>query len=115
MKRARFKYPISPLEAVIIIHHVLTSDDAENDADRTVEELVSEIDDFDGYISKAVLEAGLYCCNMEAEKDNFWHPFDYSFEKFIKDLLPRDQQFDRYYNYIKDKEKDNGPDAKTGG
>jgi hypothetical protein len=45
------------------------SDDAENDADRTVREIVSELDTMSkARVPKALLESALYCCNMEDEK-----------------------------------------------
>lgn len=110
-----FKYAISPLEALVLIHHVVHSEDAENDADRTVSEIVSEIDAFDGYLSKAVLESALYCCNLENEKKKFWHPLNESFDRFLKDVIPRDKHFDRYYNCIYDKKEESkdGPTTKT--
>lgn len=105
MASPRFKYAISPLEAYVLIRHVLESEDAENDAERTVEELASEIDQFDGYLSKGVLESALYCCNMENERNQFYHPLYASFERFVKELLPIDQDFDKYYNVIKDRKE----------
>lgn len=110
-----FRYPVSPLEALVLIHHVIHSEDAENDADRTVQELVTEIDAFDGYLSKAVLESALYCCNVENEKKKFWHPLGQKFDKFVDEVLPKGKHFDRYYNCIYDKkeEKKDGHDAKS--
>lgn len=101
----RFRYAISPLEAYVLIKHVLESEDAENDAEHTVEELAAEIDTFDGYVSKGILESALYCCNMESERGAFFHPMHTTpnFDRFVKDLLPLDQEFDKYYNVIKDK------------
>ena len=120
-----FRYPVSPLEAVVLVYNVLSCPDAANDADRTVEELVSEIDTFDGYLSKGVLEAALYCCNLNDEYERkihvtedgtevkFWHPFKVNIERFLTDLLPPGQKFDRYYNILYE-EKENGFNAKTG-
>ena len=64
----------------------MTSPDAENDADRTVTEIASEIDSFDGYLGRSVLESALYCCNLESEAGEFWHPFEWTFEKFVTEL-----------------------------
>lgn len=98
----------------MLIHHVVHSEDAENDADRTVEEIIADIDAFDGYLTKAVLESALYCCNMENERKKFWHPLKQSFDKFLLDVVPRQKHFDRYYNVIHEKkEEENGPNAKT--
>ncbi len=104
-----FRYPVSPLSALILIHHVVNSEDAENDADRTVEEIVSEIDTFKGYLSKGVLESALYCCNLEDENKQFWHPWKRPFDMFVKELLPHGQTFNKYYNVICEEIKD-GPD-----
>src|SRR6266404_9540479 len=95
-----FRYPVSPLEALVLVHHVVHSEDAENDADRTVAEIVAEIDAFDGYLSKGVLESALYCCNIENEKKNFWHPLHWSFKQFLEDVIPKRQKFNSYYNVI---------------
>lgn len=112
--RRRFRYPISPIEALVLLRNILDCPHSSNDTDRTVWELCQEIDAFDGYLGRAVLESALYCCNIQDEDSRFWHPSGWGFEKFVINLLPPDQQFDRYYNIIKDKEKTNGLDAKTG-
>jgi hypothetical protein len=95
-------FKVRPSEVVVLIHHVMTSEDAENDADRTVDEIIAEIDSFQGWISKGVLESALYCCNMEHERGNFWHPQAQSFDRFLKQVIPRDLHFDRYYNVIRE-------------
>ncbi len=110
MATRSFRYPVSPLEAIVLLHHVMYSEDAENDADRTVEELISEIDAFDGYLSKGVLESGLYCCNIEDEKKKFWHPWEWSLDRFVKELLPRGQKFNKYYNVICEENEDGSDD-----
>lgn len=99
----------------MLIHHVMHCEDAENDADRTVEELATEIDEFDGYLSKAVLESALYCCNMENERKKFWHPLGQRFERFLEDVIPRGKHFDRYRNVIYDKKEEDGHLTKTRG
>jgi hypothetical protein len=106
MSRRRFRYAISPLEALVLLRNVMDCPEAGNDADRTVSEICAEIDAFDGYLSRSVLESSLYCCNMQFEDKKFWHPHKWSFDKFVVDLLPLDQQFDKYYNIINEKVKD---------
>jgi len=106
----RTRFPISPLEAVVLLHNVLKCEDAENDADRTVDEIVGEIDDLDGMITKSLLESALYCCNMEDERKQFWHPLKWELKRFVKELLPHKYVFDYYYNRI---EEDNGLNVKT--
>lgn len=105
MVNRTFRYPVSPLQALILIHHVVHCEDAENDADRTVEEIVAEIDSFGGYLSKGVIESALYCCNIESERKNFWHPLKQTFERFLKEIVPHGQHFDQYYNCIYDKKE----------
>lgn len=95
-----YSFKVSPLQAVVLLHHVVTSEDADNDADRTIEEIVAEIDGFNGYLSKGVLESALYCCNMEYERGNFWHPLNQSFDKFLSNVVPKSLHYDRYYNVI---------------
>lgn len=106
MARRRFRYAISPLEALILLRNVMDCPDAENDAERTVSELCSEIDQFDGYISRSVMESALYCSNIQDEDKLFWHPMKWTFDRFVTELLPIDQKFDRYYNTIQEKVKD---------
>lgn len=107
-----FRFPISPLEAIVLIRNVMDCPDAENDADRTVEELCREIDAFDGYLSKGVLESALYCCNMNQENQTkvpglkFWHPSGRTFDQFVKELLPTTKAFNKYYHFIYEREED---------
>lgn len=105
MARRRFRYAISPLEALVLLRNVEACPDANCDADRTVEELCSEIDTFDGYLTRSVLESALFACNMQHEDKVFWHPNKWSFDRFVTELLPLDQQFDFYRNTIGEKEK----------
>lgn len=95
-----YRYKLTPLQAVVLMWHVTQSEDASNDADRTVEEIVRELDSYNGSISKGLLESALYCCNMEAEKGKFWHPLKQPFKTFVQTLLPADLRFDYYYNVI---------------
>jgi hypothetical protein len=102
--RRSFKFPISPLKAIVLMRNTVECPEAENDAERTVEELMKEIDRLDGYVSMSVLEAALYNCNMNHEDKKFWHPWGWTFDKFIDDLLPADQVFDKDYNRIEDRD-----------
>lgn len=95
----------------MLLHNVLNCEDAENDADRTVAEIVADIDSFDGYISKAVLESSLYCCNMQLEKRKFWHPMKWDFDRFLRELLPKDKMYNKYYNVIVEKKKKEDKDG----
>lgn len=94
------KFKVRPLEAVVLMHHIVHCKDAENDADRTVKELITELDTSRGWLSKGLLESALYCCNMENERGKFWHPLGKSFDRFLHGIIPPDLHFDRYYNVI---------------
>ena len=104
MLPARFR--VDPLTVVVLLHHVVNCDDAENDADRTVPELAMEINTFHGTLSRSCFESALYCCNMEDELGRFWHPWRWSFDKFVRHALgTEDFHFDKYYNNIYEKKK----------
>jgi hypothetical protein len=107
----RTRFPISPLESVVLLQNVIQCEDAENDTDRTVEEIINEIDSLDGMITKSLLESALYCCNMEDERKKFWHPHNWDLKRFVKELLPPKYSFDFYYHRIEEKEY--GSNAKT--
>ncbi len=102
---AHFRYKVSPVDALILVYHVTHCEDAENDADRTIEELINHLDTF-GYIGKGVLESALYCCNMENERRKFWHPQKRTFDSFLDRMLPNDQKFNKEYNFIFRPDKD---------
>lgn len=97
----------------MLLHHVVHSDDADNDADRVVAEIIEEIDAFDGYLSKGVLESALYCCNLENEKKRFWHPLKWNFDQFLRDVVPKKQLFNRYYNVLVEEKEQDGLNDKA--
>lgn len=100
MVKVSHYYWVSPSDMVVLMHHVLYSEDAENDADRMVEELAMHLDHYKGYVGKGVFESALYCCNMENERGNFWHPLGMKFDAFLERVIPLGQRFDKYYNVI---------------
>lgn len=106
------KFKLRPSEALVLVHHIVHSPDADNDADRLAVDLIKAIDKGRGWISKAMLEAALYCCNLEDERGKFWHPYGKSFEAFLNQIIPWDQEFNRYYNQI-DYKEGHGLNAKT--
>ncbi len=103
---------VTPLQAVVLLWHVIHCEDAENDADRTVAEIIHEIDSYPGHLTKGVLESALYCCNMENERGKFWHPLEHSFDRFLLGILNKQLHFDKYYNVIYEKKRD-GTKEKT--
>lgn len=99
-------FRIGPLQAVVLMWHLTNSEDAENDADKTVPELVRELDESGGFVPKGLLESALYCCNMEYERGKFWHPLDMPFDRFINGILiSQTLHFDKYRNVIYEERK----------
>lgn len=101
----------TPLQVVVLLHHVVHCEDAENDADRTVAEIIQELDSSNGHLSKGLLESALYCCNLENERGKFWHPLGHNFDRFLTGLINKTMHFDKYYNVIY--EKRHGTQPKT--
>lgn len=94
-------FRIGPLQAVVLMWHLTNSEDAENDADNTVGELVRALDDSGGFVPKGLLESALYCCNMEDERKKFWHPLGMPFDRFVNGILiSQSLHFDKYHNVI---------------
>jgi hypothetical protein len=96
-----YKLPVSPFQAVVLLYNVAICKEAANDADRTVQEIMEEINENNGYLPKGLLESGLYCCNMNEEDKKFWHPYGHDFDRFVKGvLIPKKFRFDKVYNSI---------------
>ena len=93
-------FKLRPSLVVTLISNVLACEDAENDAERTVDDLLAELDSNNGYVSRSVLESALYCCNMQEERGLFKHPQGLHFNPFVVEILPEGLAFDRYYNNI---------------
>lgn len=111
------RFRIDPLTAVVLLHNVIHCEDAENDADRTVDDLTNEINNYQMSLSKEVLESALYACNMSDEfGKGFWHPWKWNFDQFVKHCLKGQEfHFDKYYNqiYAKKKEKESAQGARV--
>jgi hypothetical protein len=94
-------FKVSPLQVVVLLYNITNCKEAGNDADRTVGEIISELDDSNGMIPKGLLESALYCANMNAEDGTFWHPFGHTLDRFITSILhPKVFRFDKYFNII---------------
>jgi hypothetical protein len=100
MSKLPASFRVRPSWAVTLIDNVMACDDAENDAEKTVDDLLAELDLNNGYISRATMESALYCCNMQSERLAFRHPQGLLFKPFLKDVLPEGLAFDLYYNRI---------------
>jgi hypothetical protein len=94
---------LRPVDIAVLLHNVYHCPDASNDADHTVNEIVTILNKGAGYLSKDILESALYCCNMNNEQGKFWHPQKISFDSFVKHLLGAKFTYDTYYNLIEAK------------
>jgi len=109
VKRTHFR--VNRLETTVLLHNIFHCEDADNDADRTMEELVSSLEYNRGYVEKSVLESALYCCNMNNEQGKYWHPFRQPIKMFIKTLLGSGFTFDYYYHLINEVEDADNKEA----
>ena len=75
-------------------------EDAEND----LEDLLRPMQKARVLIRTSTIESCLWSCNMLNQK--FWHPRGHTFTKFLKEVLRKDEEFDRTYHWIKKKQKE---------
>jgi hypothetical protein len=106
-------FKVGHLDALVLLHHIVRCEDASNDAERTVHDLIMAFESYKGWLPKAVLESALYCCNMEDERGNFWHPLGKQFDGWVRTVVPWDLHFDKYYNVIYEKKDEPRPEEKT--
>lgn len=107
------------LNRTVLIYNVVTCDDAKNDAEGTIKGLVSRLEYDRDPVTRKMLEAALYCSNINHEDDKFWHPYKKSFRTFVQELAEDMWWFDEYYNLIRNvdekKETKNGRVTKARG
>ncbi len=95
------RYSVSIKQLVVLMHNLLTCQDADADADRTRAELIQSINTTIK-IDQDLLESLLYCCNMNHEQGEFWHPENSDFDKFLRFFFSSPYNyFDKDYNQIK--------------
>lgn len=76
------------------------------DAERTLAMLAQELGAKDTIrMKRDALESALWSCNMLFEQGKFWHPKKISFDSFLGELLHKNQDFDKMYNFIKEKKR----------
>lgn len=98
-------YAVSLLNRVVLIYNVLTCDDAKNDAGSTIKGLVRMLEYERDPVAKNMMEAALYCSNINHEDDKFWHPYNKSFRTFVQEVAGAQWWFDEYYNLIRSNEE----------
>lgn len=100
---ATFWHPfqrLSALDFVVALYNVATCDEADCDPEYTQKKLIISIMKYKGAVTKPSLERVLFCLNMNDEAGKFWHPLNYSFDKFLKQAVPQGWKFDKYYNTL---------------
>ena len=100
MKQERVR--VTTYQALILLQNILSCSDASNDADRTVPELITELNRVVCTLPTPIVESALYCCNINSKDGKFWHPKEHTFDDFVKRFLPPGREFNREYNYLKD-------------
>lgn len=94
---------IRPLDLALLIWNVReAAQDAEigyEDADTSYEYFMANLNRAMP-IKRQVLEAALWASNLLDEAGEFKHPGGYSFEQWLRKLLPPGVAFDRFYNLI---------------
>jgi len=104
-------YRISVLQAVVLLYHVTKGANHPKvgfeDADRTLTEMIRALNRTSIKVNRSVLESALWSCNLMDENDEFWHPTNKPFRRFVTNLLwDYRSEFDEFYNFIKDKKKE---------
>jgi hypothetical protein len=98
--------PLKLFELAIIMMNVhLGAKDPEvgfEDADRTLEQLILSLNRIVP-VDIALLESGLWSCNLLNERQRFWHPEGKSFDEFLSQLMGSDK-FNKYYNLVEFKD-----------
>lgn len=102
-------FKLNRLDSVVLMHNVWMQQDfgdGNNNADKTFEEMVLAIQR-GGLMGLELLEACLYCCNMNHEDSEigFQHPFGIPLKQFVGRVIGHDYTYDYYYNVVRPKGK----------
>ena len=98
--KAKSDYTLDALQCVVILYHIYHTKYGEMDANNTLTMLEAPLKKAKIKVDQDTLESLLYLCNMASEDGEFWHPKDKTFERFVSELLPSDQRYSQYYNWI---------------
>lgn len=95
--------PIRLLDVAVLLWHIHrgAQDDAIGfeDAGQTVETITNRLNK-QIMIDPALLESGLWSCNLADEQGKFWHPRAWTFDQYVARLLGPGERFNRFYNLI---------------
>lgn len=109
MKESPREVKISLTAAAILLHNIFVASKDDRigivDADQTLQSLVSNMEK-DVWVKTEILESALYYSNIMSEDHNFWHPMGTTFPTFLKRTLPKEIEFDTYYNLLSIKEEE---------
>lgn len=97
-------------DALVLIYHLQMGnglpDVGYEDTEILLNEILAELNK-SIYIKVDTLERALWSTNMMRERGFFWHPKGRSFNDFIARMLPNFLRFDRKYNLIVERNKNN--------
>lgn len=95
------------LECAVLVHNLIEAtqhpevgfEDLEHSYKRLRGRLASKTTD----VPREILESYLWSANLLNEVGLFWHPDGVPFKDFVGRILNEDEEFDYFYNYIKER------------
>lgn len=77
---------VRPLDAAVLMHNLMTCPDRTSGADYLLEQIIQELNARRYSFKREIIEAALYCCNLNNEAGKFWHPQKIAFTTFVYHL-----------------------------
>ena len=93
------------IDVLSLLQNVLISKDTDTDAERTPEQIMRFLSDYQIWIDTPNIERYLYLCNMNREDQKFVDCLGRSFRELAKNVVPQGCRFNPAYNLIESKEK----------
>jgi hypothetical protein len=96
-------FTITGVDCMTLLYHLSRSTQkiGHMDANHTYEQLIESLAPM-VRVKTAILESGLYCCNMMNEDKDFWSPIGEKFDTFCR-RVTGGRDFHRIYNWIEEK------------
>lgn len=96
-------YHLTPLDYVVLLGNIVNCEEANYGVERTKTELITALNtsNWKG-LREGLFEEALYCCNMNNERGEFYHPLNLNFKIFLSRVIPIEKEFDMFWNLIKD-------------
>ncbi len=102
------KYEITLMQAAVLLWHLHSCIEAEDDDYHTVSELSTMLERGPKIsVNKRQLESLLYACNRLNERKEFKHPKGLKFDEFLRGVLKRGERLHLYYGWIEEKKREN--------